>query len=167
LDGQVVILAEDEVTAKAGTRSWFLTARPWLAGKNDTRQMQRSDVAEPDELKAFYGFGIGTKAIVLGNAPRYPGPIRATRSTLRRKAYHRDSISVDLAAPGGFLRRTLLKRRKHLVTTLALCAVRILNFHPTMLRMAAGLPLARYSLKVSPVNFFGGPGSIPETRSEP
>jgi hypothetical protein len=63
LDGQVVILAEDEVTAKAGTRSWFLTARPWLAGKNDTRQMQRSDVAEPDELKAFYGFGIGTKPL--------------------------------------------------------------------------------------------------------
>ena len=60
-DGQVVILAEDEVVAKAGTESWLLAARPWLVGKNDARQIQRSDVAEAEELKTFYGYGIGTK----------------------------------------------------------------------------------------------------------
>jgi hypothetical protein len=31
LDGQVVILAEDEVIAKAGTLSWLLAARPTVA----------------------------------------------------------------------------------------------------------------------------------------
>jgi hypothetical protein len=63
LDGQVVILAEDEVVAKSGTQSWLVAARPWLVGRNDTRQIQRSDVAEPEELKAFYGYGIGTKPL--------------------------------------------------------------------------------------------------------
>jgi hypothetical protein len=31
LDGQIVILAEDEVIAKAGTLSWLLAARPTVA----------------------------------------------------------------------------------------------------------------------------------------
>ena len=63
LDGQVVILAEDEVKAKAGTQSWLLAARPWLVGRNDTRQIQRSDLGEPEELKTFCGYGVGTKAL--------------------------------------------------------------------------------------------------------
>ena len=63
LDGQVVILAEDEVIAKSGTLSWLLAARPWMVGPNDTRQIQRSDVAEPEKLETFYGYGIGTKPL--------------------------------------------------------------------------------------------------------
>ena len=63
LDGQVVILAEGEMTAKARTQSWLAAARPWMVGPNDTRQIQRSDVAEPEELETFYGYGIGTKPL--------------------------------------------------------------------------------------------------------
>ena len=63
LDGQVVILAEDEVKAKTGTQNWLLAARPWLVGRNDTRQIQRSDLGEPEELKTFCGYGVGTKAL--------------------------------------------------------------------------------------------------------
>jgi hypothetical protein len=63
LDGQVVILAEDEVMAKAGTQSWLGAARPWMVGTNDTRQIHRSDVAEPEKLETFYGYGIGTKPL--------------------------------------------------------------------------------------------------------
>ena len=63
LDGQVVILAEDEAHAKAGTASWLSTARPWQAGRNDTREIQRSDLGEPEKLKTFCGFGVGTKAL--------------------------------------------------------------------------------------------------------
>jgi hypothetical protein len=63
LDGQVVMLAEDEAMAKAGTQSWLSNARPWVAGGNDTRQIERSDVAEPEELETFYACGIGTKPL--------------------------------------------------------------------------------------------------------
>jgi cation transport ATPase len=37
--------------------------RPGMVGPNDTRQIERSDVAEPEELETFYGYGIGTKPL--------------------------------------------------------------------------------------------------------
>ena len=63
LDSQVVILAEDEANAKAATASWLSNARPWQASRNDTREIQRSDLGEPEELKTFCGYGVGTKAL--------------------------------------------------------------------------------------------------------
>ena len=63
LDGQVVILAEDEANAKTATATWLSSAKPWQVGRNDTRNIQRSDVAEPEKLEVFYGYGIGTKPL--------------------------------------------------------------------------------------------------------
>jgi hypothetical protein len=63
LDGQVVTLGEDETTAKSQTESWLLSVRPWRTGANDMRQIQRSDLGEPEELKMFCGYGIGTKPL--------------------------------------------------------------------------------------------------------
>jgi hypothetical protein len=63
LDGQVVLLAGDEVTAKSQTQSWLSSARPWLAGRNPTSEVQRSDLGEPEELMMLYAYGIGTKPL--------------------------------------------------------------------------------------------------------
>jgi hypothetical protein len=63
LDGQVVVLGEDEATAKSQTESWLSSVRPWQTGANDTRQIQRSDLGEPEELKMFCGYGIGTRPL--------------------------------------------------------------------------------------------------------
>ena len=63
LDAQVVILAEDEARAKAATARWLSSARPWQTGRNDIRDIQRSDLGEPEELKTFCGYGVGTKAL--------------------------------------------------------------------------------------------------------
>jgi hypothetical protein len=63
LDGQVVLLARDVVTAKSQTESWLSSARPWLAGRSHTTEVQRSDLGEPEEVMTFYGYGIGTKPL--------------------------------------------------------------------------------------------------------
>ena len=62
LDGQVVLLAEDQSTAKASATAWLSRTRPWTAGGSDThREIQRTDIAEPEELQTFYCYGIGSR----------------------------------------------------------------------------------------------------------
>ena len=49
---------------------------------------------------------------------------------------------------------TLAKRSEHFPPTFGMRIVRVLNFHPTVLRINAVLPLVHYSLKTPLADFF-------------
>jgi hypothetical protein len=60
----------------------------------------------------------------------------------------------SLTALAGFRSKTLPKRRKHLVATIGLRIVRVLNLYPPMLRVDTGLPLTQHPFKIPLADLF-------------